>query len=93
MDKIHQEMKSDESVLIACKSYQDGCDNRHPNISIKKIPHMLMGRCEFGKDDYSFNIVNMPLDEEAENWVEPEFAIEITSKKSKNIDSIPGLFD
>ena len=52
---------------------------------------MLMGRCEFGKDDYSFNIVNMPLDEDAENWVEPE--VETTSKKSKNIDSTPGLFD
>lgn len=22
-----------------------------------------MGRCEFGKDDYSFNIVNMPADD------------------------------
>lgn len=93
MDKIHEEMQSGESLLIACKSYQEGCENRQANISIKKIPHMLMGRCEFGKDDYSFNIVNMPLNEEAENWVEPEVAIEKTSKKSKNIDSIPGLFD
>lgn len=93
MDKIHEEMQSGESLLIACKSYQEGCEDRHANISIKKIPHMLMGRCEFGKDDYSFNIVNMPLDEEAENWVEPEVTTEKTSKKSKNIDSIPGLFD
>jgi adenine-specific DNA-methyltransferase len=93
MDKIHEEMLPGESLLIACKSYQEGCENRHANISIKKIPHMLMGRCEFGKDDYSFNIVNMPLDEEAENWVEPEVTIEKTDKKSKNIDSIPGLFD
>ena len=93
MDKIHEEMQPGESVLIACKSYQDGCENRYTNISIKKIPHMLMGRCEFGKDDYSFNIVNMPLDEDAENWVEPEVEIETTSKKSINIDSTPGLFD
>jgi adenine-specific DNA-methyltransferase len=93
MDKIHEEMLPGESLLITCKSYQEGCENRHANISIKKIPHMLMGRCEFGKDDYSFNIVNMPLDEEAENWVEPEVTIEKTDKKSKNIDSIPGLFD
>jgi adenine-specific DNA-methyltransferase len=93
MDKIQEEMHPGESLLIACKSYQDGCENRHANISIKKIPHMLMGRCEFGKDDYSFNIVNMPLDEEAENWVEPEISVETKSKKSKNIDSTPGLFD
>jgi adenine-specific DNA-methyltransferase len=93
LDKINEDMQPGESVLIACKSYQDGGDNRHANISIKKIPHMLMGRCEFGKDDYSFNIVNMPLDENAENWVEPEVVNEKTSKKSNNNDSIPGLFD
>ena len=93
MDKIHEEMQPNESVLIACKSYQEDCENRYANISIKKIPHMLMGRCEFGKDDYSFNIVNMPLDEDAESWEEPEVEIETTSKKSKNIDSTPGLFD
>ena len=93
MDKIHEEMQPNESVLIACKSYQEDCENRYANISIKKIPHMLMGRCEFGKDDYSFNIVNMPLDEDAESCEEPEVEIETTSKKSKNIDSTPGLFD
>lgn len=93
MDKINEEMQPGESLLITCKSYQQGCENRHANISIKKIPHMLMGRCEYGKDDYSFNIVNMPLDEEAENWVEPEISVETKSKKGINIDSTPGLFD
>lgn len=72
LDKIHDEMQPDESLLIACKAYHSSCENRHPNISIKKIPHMLFGRCEFGKDDYSFNIVNLPS-EETENG---EFEIE-----------------
>lgn len=93
MDKIHEEMQPGESLLIACKSYQEGCENRHANISIKKIPHMLMGRCEFGKDDYSFNIVNMPLDEDAESWEAPEVANEATSKKTNKSESQPGLFD
>lgn len=26
---------------------------------------MLLGRCEFGKEDYSLNIVNLPADENA----------------------------
>lgn len=25
---------------------------------------MLLGRCEFGKEDYSLNIVNLPVDSE-----------------------------
>jgi adenine-specific DNA-methyltransferase len=93
MDKIHDEMQPGESILIACKSYQEGCENRHANISIKKIPHLLLGRCEFGKDDYSFNIVNMSLDDESENWVEPDNSVETISKKNKKIDSTPNLFD
>lgn len=93
MDKIHEEMLPGESVLIACKSYQDGCDNRHANISIKKIPHLLIGRCEFGKDDYSFNIVNMPLDEDAEQWEAPVAENDVPLKKTPKNNSQPGFFD
>jgi adenine-specific DNA-methyltransferase len=83
LDKIHDEMQEGESLLIACKSYQDGCDSRHANISIKKIPHILMGRCEFGKDDYSFNIVNMPTDESIEDDIEIESNIAKSEDKPK----------
>jgi len=60
LDKIHEEMKPDESLLICCKSFQEACENRYAAITIKKIPRMLLGRCEFGKEDYSLNIVNLP---------------------------------
>ena len=72
LDKIHDEMQTDESLLIACKAYHSSCENRHPNISIKKIPHMLFGRCEFGKEDYSFNIVNLPKDDSEDEDFELE---------------------
>lgn len=68
LDRIHEDMMEDESLLICCKSYGQGCDSKYTNITIKKIPPMLLNRCEFGKDDYSFNIVNMPIDPDA-----PEF--------------------
>ena len=61
LDKIHDEMQPTESVLICCKAFHAACAGRHANVSIKKIPHMLLGRCEFGREDYSLNIVNLPL--------------------------------
>lgn len=64
LESIHDEMKPGESLLICCKSFQQECKNRFGNITIKKIPQMLLGRCEFGKDDYSLNIVNLPADED-----------------------------
>ncbi len=64
LESIHDEMKPGESLLICCKSFQQECRSRFGNITIKKIPQMLLGRCEFGKDDYSLNIVNLPTDED-----------------------------
>ncbi|MGO5066840.1 site-specific DNA-methyltransferase [Clostridium sporogenes] len=64
LDKIHEEMKSDESLLICCKAYQEACDNKYDNITIKKIPQMVLGKCEFGKDDYNLNIIDLPNYEE-----------------------------
>lgn len=79
LDKIHEEMKPDESLLITCKAFQEACERRHANITVKKIPNMLLGRCEFGKEDYSLNIVNMPVDPDA-----PEFVPQGPEIKKKN---------
>ena len=64
LDAIHETMGEDESLLICCTSFQKECRSAFPNITIKKIPQILLGRCEFGKDDYSLNIVDMPQIEE-----------------------------
>jgi len=66
LDRIHDEMKDEESLLICCKAYQKVCEHKFPNITIKKIPNMLLGRCEFGKEDYSMNIIDMPRENEPE---------------------------
>ena len=66
---IHETMAEDESLLICCTSFQRECKSAFSNISIKKIPQMLLGRCEFGKDDYSLNIIEVPEVEcEEENF-------------------------
>lgn len=57
---IHETMAEGESLLICCTSFQKECKQAFSNISVKKIPQMLLGRCEFAHDDYSLNIVNLP---------------------------------
>lgn len=70
LDSIRDEMQPGESLLICCKAFQKECKNKYSNITIKKIPQMLLGRCEFAKDDYSLNIVNLPTEEydDSENF-------------------------
>ena len=87
LDRIAEEMQPNESLLICCKGFKAECKSRQTNITIKKIPQTLYGRCEFGKDDYSFNIINLPYDEADNNAIiEDEISIEeITGKKSKPV--------
>ncbi len=59
LDSIHEEMQSDESLLICCKSFQEACESRYDDITVKKILNMLFGRCEFGKEDYSLNVTEV----------------------------------
>lgn len=68
LDLIHQEMAEDESLLICCKAFQDGADQRYDNINIQKIPLVLLNKCDFGVESYSLNIVGLPeIDEEADD--------------------------
>lgn len=101
MDRLAEELSPGESLLICCKSFAKGCTHRHPNITIKKIPQMLLGRCEFGKDDYSFNIVNLPHEEdnhlesdeqEVEDSSHAEKKPKGKSKKQKEDDNQSLLF-
>ena len=66
LDSIAAEMQDEQSLLICCKAFQKECKSKFLNISIKKIPQMLLNRCEFNKDDYSLNIINLPKEEEQE---------------------------
>lgn len=56
LDAIHEEMQENESLLICCKTYQEECEDRYDNITIKKIPQSILNNCEYGKDDYSLNV-------------------------------------
>ena len=60
VDAISETMQEGESLLICCTAFQKDCTTRAKNITVKKIPQMLLGRCEFNKDDYSLNIIDMP---------------------------------
>ena len=63
-------MADGESLLICCTAFQKECKSAHSNISIKKIPKMLLGRCEFGKDNYNLNIISIPEVEEDDDTEE-----------------------
>ena len=68
LDAIKSGMEEDEYLIIACCSYDKGIDRAYDHITIKKIPQMLLERCEFGKTDYNLNIVHPPVYEDEEEY-------------------------
>lgn len=97
LDRIQEEMKPEETLLICCKAYQPECENRYTFITIKKIPSLLLNKCEFGRDDYSLKIVQVPTeDQEGEGDSEKYFLADILDNPAKTKSTKPtqpGLFD
>ncbi|MCM1007952.1 MAG: site-specific DNA-methyltransferase [Ruminococcus flavefaciens] len=67
LDSIAASMEDNEYLVIACCSFEKGLEKSNPHIAIKKIPQMLLERCEFDKSDYSLNIIHPPVYEDEED--------------------------
>lgn len=62
LQALSEEVGDDYSVLVCCSAFR--CkDDRFPNLTLKKIPKMVLSRCEYGHDDYSLNVENLPMQE------------------------------
>ena len=74
LNKIASRIEEDESLLICATHFEEGVYNKFSNITIKKIPQILLDRCEFGKLEYNLNIVeeSQPEDFEDEEILEEE---------------------
>lgn len=67
LDKIENDLGENQYLVIACAAYKPECENLYKNITIKKIPEMLLGKCEFGKDNYNLNIIDPPKYDDEDN--------------------------
>ena len=58
---ISAEVGEKRSLLICCKAFRSGNLEAFPNLTVKKIPQAVLRKCEWGKDDYSLNVANLPI--------------------------------
>ncbi len=85
----------ENSLLVCCAAFH-GITSAQvleywPNLTIKKIPNMVMARCEWSQDDYSLNVTNLPM-----SRTPLPLEIEESSKLTINNKSLPmqgGLFE
>lgn len=56
---LSDEVGEGRSLLVMCSAFR-GKPDKYPNLTIKKIPKTVLSRCEWGHDDYSLKIENLP---------------------------------
>ncbi len=56
---LSDDVGPDRSLLVLCSAFR-GTSAAFPNLTVKKIPNHVRSRCEWGHDDYSLNVENLP---------------------------------
>jgi len=59
LQALADEVGEGRSLLVMCSAFRGKAD-RFSNLTIKKIPKTVLSRCEWGHDDYSLKIENLP---------------------------------
>lgn len=59
LQALSDEVGEGRTLLVLCSAFRGKAD-RYSNLTIKKIPKTVLSRCEWGHDDYSLKIENLP---------------------------------
>ncbi|WP_233143326.1 site-specific DNA-methyltransferase [Aggregatibacter actinomycetemcomitans] len=102
LQALSDEVGTNRSLLICCSAWRgitaEKALERFPNLSLKKIPKMILARCEWGHDDYSLNVANLPMAEteleKTPRSSENKPAAKTKAKKAQSaVENQGGLFD
>ncbi len=59
LQQLNDEVGPNRSLLVLCTAFRGKAD-RYPNLTVRKIPKQVLSRCEWGHDDYSLQVENLP---------------------------------
>jgi len=92
---LSDEVGKKRSLLVCCAAFRGKAD-AFPNLTLKKIPLAVLQKCEWGHDDYSLNVANLP---QAPEPVPAQFAGGVplepkqARKRRARTETMPSLFD
>ncbi len=93
LSALSEEVGTGRSLLICCAAFRGKADD-FPNLTLKKIPSAVLHKCEWGHDDYSLNVANLPQPPATnpllveDSPLEPKHA----RRRKMSADSMPSLF-
>ena len=93
LEVLSEEVGPKRSLLVCCSAFRPSADaiaHRYPNLTVKKIPKMVLEKCEWGHDDYSLNVANLPASSERSS---KELSLRANTGNAKVAMPQTGLFN
>lgn len=90
LKKLSEEVGPKRTLLVCCKAF-NAKEDSFANLTVKKIPHSILAKCEWGRDDYSLRIADLPEKVDSEDMAEPAGDM-VDPKRGKAEGALP-LFD
>jgi len=59
LQQLNDEVDRERTLLVLCTAFRARVD-AYENLTVKKIPKQVLARCEWGHDDYSLQVENLP---------------------------------
>ena len=59
LQQLSDEVGTERTLLVLCTAFRARAD-QFSNLTVKKIPKAVLSRCEYGHDDYSLQVENLP---------------------------------
>jgi adenine-specific DNA-methyltransferase len=82
LTKLSDEVGPNRSLLICCSAFRCNVE-QFENLTVKKIPKAVLKKCEWGHDDYSLEIINLPAPPPTEQFPTTEETDQATSSKAR----------
>lgn len=82
LKKLAEEVGPKRSLLVCCKAF-NAKEDSFSNLTIKKIPHSILAKCEWAHNDYSLRITNLPDVDQVETAEDEAVAAAIDAPKAR----------
>lgn len=85
---LSEDVGSDRTLLVCCAAFKASSamlNDKLSNLTLKKMPHALLSKCEWGKDDYSLNISKLPVVDHDDDVEEEVSTKKKTAKKEADL--------
>lgn len=58
LQQLSDDVGPERTLLVLCAAFKG--NGNYPNLTVKKIPQHVVDHCQWGKDDYSLRVENLP---------------------------------